>query len=206
MRTGLWTSLLLASVGAAWGVWACGGSKCYLDCVYVPPECHVEGANSSTDCSKASCGTIVCPASDSGSESGADASFDVSPVSNDGTTSTDSAGDVGDSDSGQHSEAEAGPLDCTYDDGGLQFDGSSRFQGSCSGGCPAGTICAVEIGGVAGGGGEYCAPIPDRCKSNPTCACLASCACGQAFGRPQVCTDGTNQDGGASIACDNGIR
>ncbi len=203
MRSGLWITVLVASAEAALGASGCGGeSRCYLDCAYVPPGCHVEGANSSTDCSKASCGNIVCP----GSEGGADAAFDLGPVLNDGNAATDSAGDADESDSGQHGEAEAGPMDCTYDDGGLQFDASSRFQGSCSGGCPAGTICAVEIGGVAGGGGEYCAPIPDRCKSNPTCACLASCACGQAFGRPQTCTDGTNPSGGASIACDDGIR
>ncbi len=102
-------------------------------------------------------------------------------------------------------DVEAGPADCTYGDSGSQFDAGSRFQGTCAGGCPARTICAVEIGGVNGGGGEYCAPIPDRCISTPTCACLASCACGQSFGRPETCFDQTSQDGGKALSCDNGI-
>src|SRR5689334_1573142 len=50
-------------------------------------------------------------------------------------------------DAGGDASADAGPLDCAYDDGGAQLDPSSRFKGSCSAGCPAGTICAVEIGG-----------------------------------------------------------
>jgi hypothetical protein len=104
------------------------------------------------------------------------------------------------------SDADASPLDCVSGDGGSLFDAASRFRGSCSGGCPAGTICAVEIGGVAGGGGEYCAPIPDPCRSTPTCACLGSCACGTSFGRPQTCVDARDQDGGQTIQCDNGIR
>ena len=100
-------------------------------------------------------------------------------------------------------DAEAGAEECTYDDGGAVFDGSSRFGGVCpDGGCPTGTICAVEVGGVAGGGGEYCAPIPDRCSSNPTCACLGLCVCGERFGRPERCTDGPD----GTIYCDDGIR
>jgi hypothetical protein len=63
----------------------------------------------------------------------------------------------------------------------------------------------AQIGGVAGGGGEYCAPIPDGCRSTPTCACLGSCACGASFGRPETCSDGRDQDGGQTIQCDNGI-
>jgi hypothetical protein len=103
-------------------------------------------------------------------------------------------------------DADAAPLDCISGDGGSLFDAASRFHGSCSGGCPAGTICALEIGGVAGGGGEYCAPVPDRCRSTPTCACLGSCACGASFGRPETCSDGSDQDGGQTIQCDDGIR
>ncbi len=99
---------------------------------------------------------------------------------------------------------DARPLDCTYDDGGAVLDASSRFQGSCDGGCPTGTFCAVEIGGVAGGGGEYCAPIMDRCKNDVSCACLASCVCGSSFGRAERCTDG--QPAGTVLDCDNGIR
>jgi hypothetical protein len=73
------------------GIPACGDSKCYLDCVYVPPGCHVVGANSSTDCSNASCGTIVCPALDAGSEGGAAPSFDAGPASNTADATTDTA-------------------------------------------------------------------------------------------------------------------
>jgi hypothetical protein len=107
-------------------------------------------------------------------------------------------------DAGAEAGADAGPLDCTYDDGGATLDASSRFQGSCAGGCPPGTVCAVEIGGVAGGGGEYCAPIVDRCKNDVTCACLASCVCGSSFGRPEKCAD--TQQQGTVLDCDNGIR
>jgi len=59
------------------GVPACSESKCYLDCVTAPPECHVEGANGSTDCSKASCGTIVCPTSDAGGDGEPHTSLDA---------------------------------------------------------------------------------------------------------------------------------
>jgi hypothetical protein len=99
---------------------------------------------------------------------------------------------------------DAAPPDCTYDDGGAQLDPSTRFHGSCAGGCPAGTLCAVEIGGVAGGGGEYCAPIIDRCKNDLSCGCLASCVCGVSFSRPEGCTEG--QPLGTKLECDNGIR
>jgi hypothetical protein len=100
--------------------------------------------------------------------------------------------------------ADAAPPDCTYDDGGATLDASSRFQGSCDGGCPTGTVCAVQIGGVAGGGGEYCAPIVDRCKNDVTCACLSSCVCGSSFGRAERCND--TQQKGTVLECDNGIR
>jgi len=99
---------------------------------------------------------------------------------------------------------DAAPLDCTYDDGGAVLDASSRFNGSCDGGCPTGTVCAVQIGGVAGGGGEYCAPIMDRCKNDVSCACLASCVCGASFGRVDRCSD--TQQKGTVLECDNGIR
>ena len=112
----------------------------------------------------------------------------------------------GDAGAGEDGDAAMSPLDCTFGDASSAFDASSRFQGSCVAGCPAGTICAVQIGGVAGGGGEYCAPIPDRCKGTPTCACLASCVCGSRYGQPEACTDSTNPDGGKEIDCDDGIR
>jgi len=101
-------------------------------------------------------------------------------------------------------DVDAGPIDCTYDDGGAELDAASRFHGSCAGGCPPGTVCAVEIGGVAGGGGEYCAPITDHCKNDVTCACLAPCVCGVSFGRPEHCSD--TQKNGTVLECDNWIR
>jgi hypothetical protein len=90
---------------------------------------------------------------------------------------------------------------CTYPDGGAPSAGSA-FNGTCPpAGCPAGTVCVIEVGGVAGGGGEYCAPIPNECHGTPTCACMAGCVCTNAVGgRPETCTE---QNG--SIACDNGI-
>jgi hypothetical protein len=100
---------------------------------------------------------------------------------------------------------DAGAIDCTYGDGGAAPDAAARFHGSCANGCPPGTICAVEIGGVAGGGGEYCAPIPDACRGNLTCACLATCACGSPFGRAEKCADPSDASAGA-LTCDNGIR
>ena len=134
--------------------------------------------------------------------SAADADATGNDGSNEGATDADATGNDG----SNEGDADAGPLDCVSGDGGSLFDAASRFQGSCSGGCPAGTICAVEIGGVRGGGGEYCAPIPDRCRSTLTCGCLGSCACGASFGRPETCADGRDQDGGPTIQCDNGIR
>jgi hypothetical protein len=91
---------------------------------------------------------------------------------------------------------------CSYPDGGAPADGGA-FNGVCpSSGCPSGTVCVAEVGGVAGGGGEYCAPIPNECHGTPTCACMASCVCTNGFGgRPETCTE---QNG--SIGCDNGIR
>lgn len=102
-------------------------------------------------------------------------------------------------------DGDAAAPDCVYDDGGSQIDAAGRFRGSCAGGCPSGTICAVEIGGVAGGGGEYCAPIVDRCRNDLSCACLASCVCGSSYGRAERCATATS-DGGEVLQCDNGIR
>ena len=99
----------------------------------------------------------------------------------------------------------SGIPDCVYNDGGSQLDAAGRFRGSCSSGCPSGTICAVEIGGVAGGGGEYCAPIVDRCRDDLSCACLASCVCGSSHGRAEQCAT-ARADGGEVVECDDGIR
>ena len=94
-----------------------------------------------------------------------------------------------------------GPRACSYADGAAPDGGA--FQGVCpAAGCPSGTVCVVEVGGVAGGGGEYCAPIPNECQGAPSCACMASCVCTSGIGgRRETCSD---QNG--TIACDNGIR
>jgi hypothetical protein len=93
-------------------------------------------------------------------------------------------------------------LMCTYPAGGGPGDGGT-FNSVCpTGGCPTGKVCVVEVGGVAGGGGEYCAPIPNECHGTPTCACMGGCVCTSTFGgRPETCTALNG-----SIACDNGIR
>jgi hypothetical protein len=98
--------------------------------------------------------------------------------------------------------ADAAPLEASVS---CPVDQCIRFQGACpSAGCPAGTICARQIGGVIHGGGEGCAPIPEACKATPTCACLARCVCGVTnSGDVQGCSD---LPGDAGEACDNGIR
>ena len=68
-------------------------------------------------------------------------------------------------------------------------------------GCPPGTVCVSEIGGVAGGGGSFCSPIPEACHGHPSCACMETCACAHFLGANQACYD---QDG--SIACDDYVR
>lgn len=91
---------------------------------------------------------------------------------------------------------------CSYPAGKGPADGGT-FNSVCpTGGCPAGTVCVSETGGVAGGGGEYCAPIPNECHGTPTCACMASCVCTNGIGgRPETCSQ---QNG--TITCDNGVR
>ena len=69
--------------------------------------------------------------------------------------------------------------------------------------CPTGWICTSETGGVAGGGGSHCVPIAAECNGVATCECMGSCACGFVFNRAEQCRD---LDGGAVIACDNGVR
>jgi hypothetical protein len=63
---GIGRSIFVVSAFAL-GHAACSSEKCYIDCIGPPPGCHVEGAVESTECGKASCGTIVCP-SDSGED------------------------------------------------------------------------------------------------------------------------------------------
>jgi hypothetical protein len=103
---------------------------------------------------------------------------------------------------GQDASSGDANLTCSYPDGGAPADGGA-FQGVCpTGGCPSGTVCVTEVGGVAGGGGEYCAPIPVECHGTPSCACMAACVCTNGVGgRPETCNDANG-----SIACDNGIR
>ena len=113
------------------------------------------------------------------------------------------AGDAGSTDATPSSDGSGdAPLTCTYPDGGAPGDGGT-FNSVCpTSGCPGGTVCVVEIGGVAGGGGEYCAPIPSGCHGTPTCACMGGCVCTSSFGvHSEMCSV---QNG--SIACDNGIR
>ena len=122
------------------------------------------------------------------------------------TGGSGTGGDVASHDAG--SSGDASTLDGGDEggDGRLVCTITKRFQGSCpASGCPAGTICVIQVGGVAGGGGEYCAPIPSACKATPTCSCLGECVCGPGFGMPprqQACTEGA----GGTIECDNGIR
>jgi hypothetical protein len=90
---------------------------------------------------------------------------------------------------------------CSYADGGA-LDGGAFVGGCPAAGCPAGTFCVAEIGGVAGGGGEYCAPIPIECHGTQSCACMATCACTSGIGRrPELCSEQSGY-----LACDNGIR
>lgn len=94
-----------------------------------------------------------------------------------------------------------GGVRCTYDQGGSPGEPTDFAKGCPASGCPAGTVCVSEAGGVAGGGGEYCAPIPVECHGTPTCACMGSCACRSGVGlRPERCSD---QSG--AIVCDDGI-
>jgi hypothetical protein len=101
-------------------------------------------------------------------------------------------------------------------DGGLDAGAPSSDDGGCVAatespdaatftddvcGCPPGTVCVSEIGGVAGGGGTYCSPIPETCHGHPSCACMETCACAHFVSTNQACYD---QDG--SIACDNFVR
>jgi hypothetical protein len=96
-----------------------------------------------------------------------------------------------------------GVATCTYNDGGAPGEPNDFAAGCPASGCPAGTVCVIESGGVAGGGGEYCAALPAECDGIPTCACMGLCACRSGSGlRPEFCND----YGGRGVSCDNGIR
>jgi hypothetical protein len=91
---------------------------------------------------------------------------------------------------------------CTYADGGSPGQPSDFSNGCPSSGCPAGTVCVGEVGGIAGGGGAYCAPIPVECHGTPTCACMSACACRSGVGFvPEVCSESAS-----GLSCDNRIR
>jgi hypothetical protein len=84
---------------------------------------------------------------------------------------------------------------CT-DEGGppARLDG-----GNCgTEGCGANAVCLFEVGGVAGGGGSWCSPVPARCETTRTCACMGACACPK-----ELCLD--NPDGGIG-GCDDLVR
>jgi len=117
------------------------------------------------------------------------------------SSSSSSPTDAGDGSSTDDSSSDGAAM-CTYADGRAPGDGGT-FNSVCpTTGCPSGTVCVVEVGGVAGGGGEYCAPIPNECHGTPTCACMAACVCTSAIGRrPESCSQQSGK-----IACDNGIR
>ncbi len=101
------------------------------------------------------------------------------------------------SDAGDSGQTDAG-LACTA--GAAATDAAPFVDAAC--GCPAGTVCVGEIGGVAGGGGSYCSPIPEACHGVPSCACMETCACAH-FSLPnRACYDGP----GGQIQCDNLVR
>ncbi len=88
---------------------------------------------------------------------------------------------------------------CSANDAGVGLDGCPQIP------CPTGYVCASETGGVAGGGGSHCIPIPAECATSITCACFGTCACGISFGRPELC-DTTPNHPEYGFGCDNGIR
>jgi len=124
-----------------------------------------------------------------------------------GSSTSHSVADASDGAPTDARAADVAPIDqttdanamCGYGDGGTK-DGPVFVDTLC--GCPSGNVCVGEIGGVAGGGGSFCVPIPSRCQGVPSCNCMAACACTHGFGgRPEICTDGPD-----TIQCDNGIR
>jgi hypothetical protein len=120
-----------------------------------------------------------------------------------GSSASHSAAEPSDGSPRDSLVADVAPIDanamCGYGDGGA-MDGPAFVDKAC--GCPPGNVCVGEIGGVAGGGGSFCVPIPSQCQGAPSCDCMAACACTHGFGvRPEICTD---QPG--TIQCDNGIR
>lgn len=73
---------------------------------------------------------------------------------------------------------------------------SGLGDGSCGGGCAAGTVCVQRhvVNKVEDVG---CAPVSAGCAGAPSCACMAKCVCpGQA---PYGCIDDPT-----ALACDDG--
>jgi hypothetical protein len=109
------------------------------------------------------------------------------------------------SDGGDAGRSDTQRFDAPSADGGgciaaTESPDGATFQDEVCG-CPPGTVCVSELGGVAGGGGSYCSPIPETCHGHPSCECMETCACAHFVGNNQSCYD---QDG--SIACDNLVR
>jgi hypothetical protein len=120
-----------------------------------------------------------------------------------GSSTSRSAADGSDGPSGDvrpslDGAVDANPVCAPAGDG--SGDGSTFVDTAC--GCPSGSVCAGETGGVAGGGGVHCVPIPSQCHGTPSCACMAACACTSGIGlQPERCTDQFGM-----IECDNLIR
>jgi hypothetical protein len=83
---------------------------------------------------------------------------------------------------------------------GAPSDAAPYIDQTCS--CPVGTACVAEIGGVAGGGGFYCSPIPAACHGVPTCTCMEACACPHFGFRNLSCSEAPT----GGLECDDGIR
>lgn len=84
------------------------------------------------------------------------------------------------------------------DDAGVCFESLDASAVSPAD-CPAGSVYMVQVGGVAGGGPSWCAPIPPECNGTPTCACLGACGCAP----HDSCDDTLSSD---TIYCDNHVR
>jgi hypothetical protein len=198
VRIWRWSAVFLAgSAVITSGIAACGDSKCYLDCVPAPTGCHIEGANESTDCSKASCGTIVCPASDAG---------DGGQGTGDGSGGSDGFGaDARDSDAGSES---------SWESSGSVESGSATVAGDGSAGqciarsdCDAGEECLYRIGDCSAKGqclspnslGPLCFAVIEYCGcdgTNVSGLCGPPYAYGPTLGRAEHCGQDDAGDAG----------
>lgn len=123
----------------------------------------------------------------------------VAMDTSDASSSDDAGPNYSGDDAAMTGFADAGIADAAYpvcaDDGGtVRLDG-----GNCEvDGCGPGAVCMSEIGGVAGGGGSWCSPVPARCENARTCACMGACACPR-----ELCLESND----ASIGgCDDLVR